>query len=55
MNRTFWPETAGGPPIARKLGVRYAYGDGPEQTIETPAVRDIYRRESEAHAHTCRE
>ena len=38
MNRTFWPETAGGPPIPRKLAVRYAYGDGPEQTVETPAL-----------------
>jgi hypothetical protein len=38
MNRTFWPETATGPPIPRKLGVRYAYGDGNFEAYETPAV-----------------
>ena len=39
MNRTFWPETASGPAIPRKLAVRYSYGvDGPVKTVETPAV-----------------
>ena len=39
MNRTFWPETAGGPAIPRKLAVRYSYGiDGPISTVETKAV-----------------
>ena len=38
MNRTFWKETAHGPPIPRKLAVRFSYGDGPHCTIETPAV-----------------
>lgn len=38
MNRTFWPETASGPAIARKLGVRYSYGDGPTKEETTHAV-----------------
>jgi hypothetical protein len=38
MNRTFWPETASGPPIPRKLGVRYSYGDGPAKEETTHAV-----------------
>ena len=39
MNRTFWPETARGPAIPRKLAVRYSYGvDGPMTTVETAAV-----------------
>lgn len=38
MNRTFWPETASGPPIPRKLGVRYSYGDGPAKEETTNAV-----------------
>ena len=39
MNRTFWPETAGGPAIPRKLAVRYSYGvDGRVITVQTPAV-----------------
>jgi hypothetical protein len=38
MNQHFWPETARGPPIPRKLAVRYRYGNGAFQTKETPAV-----------------
>ena len=38
MNRTFWPETASGPPIPRRLGVRYSYGDGPVKETTTAAV-----------------
>ena len=39
MNQHFWPETAGGPAIPRKLAVRYSYGVGGRQvTIETAAV-----------------
>ena len=39
MNQHFWPETAGGPAIPRKLAVRYSYGVGGRQvTVETAAV-----------------
>ena len=43
MNRTFWPETAPGPPIPRRLAVKYsigAVGGEPSDimTVETPAV-----------------
>ena len=38
MNRTFWPETSGGPAIPRKLVVRFSYGEGAVETAETPAV-----------------
>jgi len=39
MNQQFWPETASGPGIPRKLAVSYSYGvDGRVQTVETPAV-----------------
>ena len=38
MNQHFWPETAGGPAIPRKLAVRYAYGGAAPITVETPAV-----------------
>jgi hypothetical protein len=38
MNRTFWVETAGGPAIPRKLGVKYSYGGAGIKTAETPAV-----------------
>uniref|UniRef100_A0A6U4PSD1 DZANK-type domain-containing protein n=1 Tax=Hemiselmis andersenii TaxID=464988 RepID=A0A6U4PSD1_HEMAN len=39
MNKTFWPETARGPAIARKLAVRFSYGvDGPVQQCQTVAV-----------------
>ena len=39
LNRTFWPETARGPAIPRKLAVVYSFGlDGERKTVETPAV-----------------
>jgi len=39
FNQHFWPETAGGPPIPRKVAIRYSYGeDGPIQELLTPAV-----------------
>merc|ERR1719408_912805 len=38
MNQHLWPESAGGPPIPRKVAVRFQYGDGPEQLLETAAV-----------------
>ena len=40
MTRTFWPETASGPLVPRRLGVRYRYGDGPVETETTEAVAD---------------
>ena len=41
MNQIFWPETAPGPGIPRKLAVRYSYGiNGPVKTVETPTVPD---------------
>jgi len=37
MSQQFWPETASGPPIPRKLAVSYSYGvNGRVQTVETP-------------------
>ena len=38
MNRTLWPETAGGPAIPRKLAVKYRIGNGPVKMIESACV-----------------
>jgi hypothetical protein len=38
MNEHFWPETAGGPPIPRRLAVKYSYDSGPELMAQTEAV-----------------
>lgn len=38
MNRTFWPETADGPAIPRKLAVQYSYDGGARFTTESRAV-----------------
>jgi hypothetical protein len=38
MNEHFWPETAGGPPIPRRLAVKYSYDGGPMLMAQTKAV-----------------
>merc|ERR1719456_1553601 len=38
MNQHLWPESARGPQIPRKIGVRFQYGGGAVQQLEPAAV-----------------
>lgn len=38
FNQHFWPETAMGPPIPRRVAIRYSYGNGPVYELVTAAV-----------------